>query len=67
MKILERIGIKLAKKRLIKTLPKLPDRVMDYIKEHDDEFVETVEEKLYEALLEMADKAAQVLDNPNKK
>lgn len=67
MKFLERIGIKLLKKRIIKALPKLPDRIMAYIEEHDDEFVEKVEEKLYETLLEMADKAAQTLDNSDKK
>ena len=67
MNFLEKIGIKIIKKRVIKALPALPDRVMDYIKEHDDEFIEKAEEKLYEVLLEMADKAGEILDNPNKK
>lgn len=67
MKFLERIGIKILKNRAIKALPQLPARIMEYIKDHEDEFVEKLEEKVYEILVEMADKAAQVLDNSDKK
>lgn len=67
MKLLERIGIKILKKKALKALPALPDRIMEFIKDHDDEFIEKMEAKAYEILVEMADKAAQTLDNSDKK
>lgn len=66
MNIFERIGIKIIKKRALKALPALPDRIMEYIKGHENEFIEKLEAKAYEILVEMADKAAQALDNADK-